>query len=145
MRLLKYLNEKWVDSFKDSLAGGVAEIFVNPSKSEYRDALNASKGSMLHAASARAVYDYERDKLYVWRGDVLHQRVIGRVSGIPRKSLRITIEPDMKIIHVYDAYQSEERELEITKNAVKRIYKFAPETKSYKVAKASGRMRDMLK
>lgn len=134
MKLLKYLREKWVDSFKDPLAG-IAEVFVNPTKGEYRDALEASKASMLHSASARLAYDYNRDKMYVWRGDVLHGHVIRRVSEIDNKALRIVIDTKGKLVHVYETYKSPEEEFEIVKKAMMRVFKFAPEVKGYKVAK----------
>lgn len=135
MRLLKYLREKWVSSFKDPLSKGVAEIFVNPSRGEYRDALEASKASMLHTASARAAYDYDRDKLYVWRGDVLHGKVIGKVPQIDKKALRLVIDTKAKLVHVYDTYKSPDEEFEIVKKCMMRVFKFAPEVKGYKVAK----------
>lgn len=134
MRLLKYLREKWVDSFKDPLAKGIAEVFMNPSRSEYRDALEASKESMLFPASARALYDYRKDNLYVWRGDVLHGNVINKAK-LPRDSLRLVIDPPKKLVHIYSLFKSDEEEFEIVKKAMMKVFKFAPEAKGYKVAR----------
>ena len=134
MRLLKYLREKWINSFKDPLAG-IAEVFVNPTRGEYRDALDASTASMLHTASARLAYDYDKDRMYVWRGDVLHHNVIKRVPQIDRKALRLVIDTKAKLVHVYDTYKEPDEEYEIVKKAMMRVFKFAPEVKQYKVAK----------
>jgi len=135
MRLLNYLREKWATSFKDPLAGGTTEVFVNPSRSEYKDAIDASKGAMLHPASVRAFYSYESDKIWVWRGDVLHNKVMKKIPEINFHTLRIVIEPSKKFIHVYELFKSDKEEMEIAAMAVKKIHKFAPETKGFKVVR----------
>jgi len=133
MRLLKYLIEKWAVSLKDPLAGEVVEVFINPTRKEYKEVLAASKGSMLHPESARVFYGYTTDDIWVWRGDVLHARVKRKIPS--PQVLKIVIEPKMKLVHVYQVFKSDEEEKEIMNNAVKKINKFAPETKGYRVVK----------
>ena len=133
MRLSNYLKEKWISSFKDPLAGGTVEVFINPSRKEYREALQASQGSMLTPSAVRAFYDYEGDNIWIWRGDVLHNKVMKKISGIKFSTLRIVIEPPKKIIHMYEVFKSDEEEETIAAKAAERIFKFAPETKAYKL------------
>jgi len=143
MRFLKYLTEKWAGSFKPpARAGGIAEVFVNPTRAEYKDALEASKGkAMMHPPSARAFYDPSSDKIWIWRGDVLHDSVLRSRSEIPSKSLKFILEPITKRLFLYgDANLSRlagEKGMkaieEVENKARKKIKTFAPESSSWKL------------
>ena len=142
MRLLKYLTEKWAGSFKAPRAGGIAEVFFNPSRAEYYDALDASKGkNQLHPESARAFFNPKNGDIWVWRGDVLHDVVLRNRSEIPNDCLKFILEPKTKRLFLYGdlnltrlAGEGGLKAIEdAEEKARKVIIKFAPESKNWKL------------
>jgi len=81
MRLNKYLTEKWKKSFKSiRVASGIVEVFVNPSKSEFRDAAGSNKWDGLRGKWVRFYADLENRLVYVWHPEIIHSEVWKRIG-----------------------------------------------------------------
>jgi len=76
MRLLKYLNEKWIHSFKDKspIAGRetFVEVFENPSSKEFRDAANSTTWDKIRGNFVRFFVDMKKKKVYIWHPEAVH-------------------------------------------------------------------------
>ncbi len=77
MRLYRYLTEKWKRSFKDrdsfgKLSGLTIEVFVNPSKSEFRDASDNAGFDIQKGNYVRFFADMKRKQVYVWNPNSIH-------------------------------------------------------------------------
>jgi len=77
MRLNKYLTEKWKKSFKDrnsfgKLTGKIIEVFVNPTKSEFRDAAGNASFDAIRGKYVRFFADIENRKVYIWDPEAIH-------------------------------------------------------------------------
>jgi len=131
MRFKKYLIEKWENTFK--IGPTAIEVFVNPTKREYNDIVKASKESgWSYAGATRAFYDSKKDKLWVWRGDVLHSYMSNKLKVNVFTLIRIEIDPHSKIVNVFEPY-GEEEVFDNVKKIIEKIRNFAPQMKGYKV------------
>ncbi len=77
MRLYRYLTEKWIKSFKDRDSFGriqdkVIEVFVNPSKSEFRDAAGSADFDAIKGKYVRFFADMKRKQVYIWNPESIH-------------------------------------------------------------------------
>lgn len=85
MRLYRYLTEKWVKSFKDRDPFGkpqdnIIEVFVNPTKKEFRDASDNAGFDIQKGKYVRFFADMKRKQVFVWNPNSIHLdtwRVIG--------------------------------------------------------------------
>ena len=140
MKFLRYLTEKFDFSFKDSEAG-LAEIFVNPNRAEFKDILAASQGTNLRyfrqlPVSARGYYNKEKGQLWMWRGDVLHGIVRRKLPAASEFDLvRIEIIPHERMIYIYEPIKDKEERPDLTnvKMIAKKIRSFAPQTRNYTI------------
>lgn len=83
MRLNKYLTEKWAKSFKIrgvNLTDDILEVFVNPTKSEFKDAAGTNTWDMLKGKWVRFIADIENRQVHVWNPEVIHLSVWTRIG-----------------------------------------------------------------
>jgi hypothetical protein len=78
MRFITYLQEEYIGSiegvgFGPTFKGGHAEIFMNPTNKEIRDAANQSSGPWKNMV--RFIADFTNKDLYVFKADTLHVNV----------------------------------------------------------------------
>jgi hypothetical protein len=78
MRLYKYLTEKWIKSFKDRDSFGriqdkIIEVFVNPTKSEFRDASGNTDFDALSGKYVRFFADMKKKQVYIWNPESIHE------------------------------------------------------------------------
>ncbi len=77
MRLYRYLTEKWVKSFKDRDSFGriqddIIEVFVNPTKREFRDASGNASFDIQKGKYVRFFADMKRKQIFVWNPNTIH-------------------------------------------------------------------------
>ena len=139
MRFLKFLNEKYDGTVPGRVGKIFAEVFINPSRNEYRDALEASKARIADGA-VRAFFDPKKNNIWIWRADVLHDTVLKEMP-IPTDSLKFILEPVTKRLFIYGdlnlsrlAGEKGIKAIEEVENkARKKIKTFAPESSSWKL------------
>jgi hypothetical protein len=93
MRLNKYLTEKWAKSFKmkgRGLRDDILEVFVNPTKSEFRDAAGTNDFDMLKGKWVRFFADMEKRQVHIWNPEVIHLEAWKRF-GDSRKFTDVTL------------------------------------------------------
>ncbi len=78
MRLYRYLTEKWIKSFKErgpfgKVGDKVVEVFVNPSKSELRDASGNAEFDAISGKYVRFMADMKKKRIYVWDPESIHR------------------------------------------------------------------------
>jgi hypothetical protein len=78
MRLYRYLTEKWIKSFKDRDSFGrikdkIIEVFVNPSKKEFRDASGNADFDIISGKYVRFFADMKKKQVYVWDPESIHE------------------------------------------------------------------------
>ena len=77
MRLYRYLTEKWIKSFKERGPFGekrddVVEVFVNPTKSEFRDASGNAGFDIQKGKYVRFFADMKKKQVSVWNPNSIH-------------------------------------------------------------------------
>jgi hypothetical protein len=80
MRLYRYLTEKWIKSFKDRDSFGrvrddIVEVFVNPTKREFRDASGNASFDIQKGNYVRFFADMKRKQIFVWNPNAIHNDV----------------------------------------------------------------------
>lgn len=77
MRLENYLNEKYIGSFEDPYSRDYIEFFVNPSRSEFTDAMQQSKKQR---GFVRFFAFQKNKKVYIWNSEVIHVNAFGQIK-----------------------------------------------------------------
>jgi hypothetical protein len=78
MRLQKYLAERWIHSYKDQRGGIKAgqeifvEVFVNPTKGEFKDAAGSTTWDRIRGQFVRFFADMKKKKVYIWHPESIH-------------------------------------------------------------------------
>lgn len=109
---------------------GSVEVFKNPTKSEFRDALKSSS-----MKNVRGFYDPKTKDVWIWQGDVLHTLIakLLQLNKLYMEGYHINVIPLDRELQIYSNVTDPKEMKKIAIKVYRRVVEFFPEVSKYKI------------